>query len=58
MLPSLENVTVPQRGAGDCLSRFGEFSAPPDLVRLSSEQLHRPELPEARCLARAAAMFQ
>ena len=30
-----------------------ESSAPPDLVRLSPEQLHRPELPEARCPVRA-----
>jgi hypothetical protein len=30
-----------------------ESSAPPDLVRLSAEQLHRPELPEARCPVRA-----
>jgi hypothetical protein len=35
-----------------------ESSALPDLVRLSSEQLHRPKLPEARCPRRAAAMFQ
>jgi hypothetical protein len=30
-----------------------ESSAPPHLIRLSPEQLHRPELPEARCPVRA-----
>jgi hypothetical protein len=35
-------------------------SAQPDLVRLFPEQLHRPELPQAHCPARAGAvvMFQ
>jgi len=41
-----------------------ESSVPPDLVRLFRALLHRPELPEARCPARAGgqllqvAMFQ